>query len=51
MLSLKVPSQPREPSFGDALAPVVVLIGLLVLTMLLFGTDATGGPLQVALLT
>jgi NhaC family Na+:H+ antiporter len=30
---------------------VVVLIGLLALTIVLFGTDATGGPLQVALLT
>ena len=40
---------PREPSFVDALAPVVVLIGLLTLTIVLFGIDATLGPLQVAL--
>ena len=39
---------PREPSLADALAPVVVLIGLLVLTIVLFGT-AADGPLQVAL--
>jgi NhaC family Na+:H+ antiporter len=42
---------PRPPSFVDALAPVLVLIGLLTLTIVLFGTDATNGPLQVALLT
>jgi NhaC family Na+:H+ antiporter len=40
---------PREPSLLDALAPVVVLIGLLVLTIVLFGTAAADGPLQVAL--
>jgi NhaC family Na+:H+ antiporter len=42
---------PHEPSFADALAPVVVLIVLLVLTMVLFGTGAADGPLQVALFT
>jgi len=42
-------SAPRPPSFLDALAPVVVLIALLVLTMVLFGIDAADGPLQVAL--
>ena len=31
--------------------PVVALIVLIALTIALFGTDATGGPLQVALLT
>ena len=40
---------PRDPSLLDALAPVVVLIGLLVLTIVLFGTAAADGPLQVAL--
>jgi len=40
---------PRAPSLLDALAPVVVLIGLLVLTIVLFGTAAADGPLQVAL--
>jgi NhaC family Na+:H+ antiporter len=33
----------------DALIPVVALIALIGLTIALFGTDATGGPLQVAL--
>ena len=41
---------PRRPSLLDALAPVIVLIGLLALTIALFGVAATDGPLQVALL-
>jgi NhaC family Na+:H+ antiporter len=41
---------PREPSFLDALIPVVALVVLILLTISIFGTDATGGPLQVALL-
>lgn len=44
------PSEPHEPSLFDAVLPVVVLIGLISTSVLLFGTDATGGPLQVALL-
>jgi NhaC family Na+:H+ antiporter len=42
--------QPRPPSLLDAILPVVVLIALLGLTIVLFGVDATDGPLQVALL-
>src|SRR5262245_39058161 len=42
--------QPRPPSLLDALLPIVVLIGLLALTIVYFGIDATNGPLQVALL-
>lgn len=42
--------QVREPSLLDALSPIVVLIGLLALTIALFGVSATDGPLQVALL-
>ncbi|HEU4356240.1 MAG TPA: Na+/H+ antiporter NhaC family protein [Actinomycetota bacterium] len=41
--------QPRPPSLLDALLPIVVLIGLIALTIVLFGVDATNGPLQVAL--
>jgi NhaC family Na+:H+ antiporter len=41
---------PRPPSLFDAVAPIVVLIGLLALTIAFFGIDATNGPLQVALL-
>ena len=42
--------EPRAPTLLDALLPVVVLIGLLALTIWLFGISATDGPLQVALL-
>jgi NhaC family Na+:H+ antiporter len=41
---------PRPPTLLDAILPMVVLVGLLILTIALFGTDATNGPLQVALL-
>ena len=41
----------REPTLFEAALPAVFLIGLLALTISIFGTDATGGPLQVALLT
>jgi NhaC family Na+:H+ antiporter len=44
-------SVPRAPSLLDALIPVVALIGLIALTIVLFGIAATDGPLQVALLT
>jgi NhaC family Na+:H+ antiporter len=44
------PAPPRAPSLLDALAPVIVLIVLIALTIWLFGVDATDGPLQVALL-
>jgi NhaC family Na+:H+ antiporter len=40
---------PRAPTLLDALLPVVVLICLLATTIVLFGIDATNGPLQVAL--
>ena len=46
---MTAPPPPRQPSFLDALAPVVVLIVLLALTIVLFGIDAADGPLQVAL--
>ena len=42
---------PRAPGLLDAVVPVVVLVGLIALTIVLFGTGATDGPLQVALLT
>ena len=40
----------RPPTLLDALLPIVVLIGLIALTIGLFGVSATDGPLQVALL-
>lgn len=42
--------EPREPSLLDALAPIVVLIALIALTIASFGVGATDGPLQVALM-
>ena len=41
---------PTPPSLLDSILPVVVLIGLIALTIWLFGISATDGPLQVALL-
>jgi Na+:H+ antiporter, NhaC family len=41
----------RPPSLLDALIPVVALIGLIALSVYLFGLDATSGPLQVAIFT
>ncbi|WP_421121734.1 Na+/H+ antiporter NhaC family protein [Aquihabitans daechungensis] len=40
----------RPPSLLDALIPLVTLVVLLGLTISLFGTAATDGPLQVALM-
>jgi Na+:H+ antiporter, NhaC family len=42
--------EPRPPSLLDAILPVIVLIALIAMTIVLFGIDATNGPLQVALL-
>jgi Na+:H+ antiporter, NhaC family len=42
---------PRPPTLLDALLPVFVLVILIGLTIVLFGVDAAGGPLQIALLT
>jgi NhaC family Na+:H+ antiporter len=41
---------PQRPTLLDAILPVIVLIGLIALTIWLFGISATDGPLQVALL-
>lgn len=40
----------RPPSLVDALIPMGVLVVLLALTIVLFGVDATEGPLQVSLM-
>jgi NhaC family Na+:H+ antiporter len=45
------PAEPRLPSLRESLLAIGVLIVLISVTVLLFGTDATGGPLQVALMT
>jgi NhaC family Na+:H+ antiporter len=45
-----IAAAPKAPTMLDAILPIVVLILLLILTIALFGVDATNGPLQVALL-
>ncbi len=45
------PQEPRPPSLLDALIPVLALIGLVALSVYLFGLDSFAGPLQVAILT
>src|SRR6187551_3743460 len=41
----------RRPSLAMSLLAIAILVVLISTTVLLFGTDATGGPLQVALFT
>ena len=41
---------PRDPSLADALIPMITLVVLLATTIVLFGTAAMDGALQVALL-
>ena len=43
--------EPRPPSMLDAVIPVVALIGLIALSVYLFGLDSTNGALQVGLFT
>jgi NhaC family Na+:H+ antiporter len=42
---------PRRPSLAQSVLAIGVLVVMISTTVLLFGTDATGGPLQVALMT
>jgi Na+:H+ antiporter, NhaC family len=44
-------AEARDPSLLQSVAVVAVLIGLIATTVVSFGTDATLGPLQVALFT
>ena len=44
------PRTARPPTLPESLLAIGILIVLVLTTVLLFGTDATGGPLQVALL-
>jgi len=44
------PSPPRPPSWLDAIIPLVVLIGLIGGSVMLFGLGAIDGPVQVALI-
>jgi len=41
---------PRDPSYFDALAPLVLLAAMVAGAVALFGLDATAGPLQVAMM-
>ena len=41
---------PRDPSYLDAVIPLVVLAGLIAAAVALFGLDAMDGPLQVSLI-
>ncbi len=43
-------SPPRPPSWPDAIIPLVVLIGLIGGSVMLFGLGAIDGPVQVALI-
>ncbi|HEY4201907.1 MAG TPA: Na+/H+ antiporter NhaC family protein [Devosiaceae bacterium] len=42
--------QIREPSYFDAIAPLVLLAGMITGAVALFGLDAAAGPLQVSLI-
>jgi Na+:H+ antiporter, NhaC family len=44
------PRNIKEPSYADAIIPLVVLIGLIAASVFLFGIDAVGGPMEVALI-
>mgnify|MGYP005817937567 CR=1 FL=1 len=44
-----LPPGVRPPSLADAIAPLVVLAGLIAASLALFGLDALDGPIQVAL--
>jgi len=47
----QTPDGVRRPSLAMSLAAIGILVVLISTTVLIFGTDATGGPLQVALIT
>jgi NhaC family Na+:H+ antiporter len=50
-VELAPPPGVRKPTLAQSLLAVGFLVALISTTVLLFGTDATGGPLQVALMT
>ena len=50
-VSVRHRREPRPPSLVDAIATVAVLIGLIALTIVLFGVDSATGPLQIALMS
>jgi Na+:H+ antiporter, NhaC family len=44
------PRRVRDPSLADAIIPLVTLVVLIAGSLALFGLDALGGPIQVALI-
>jgi NhaC family Na+:H+ antiporter len=46
----ETPCNVKEPSYADAIIPLVVLIGLIAASVFMFGIDAVGGPMEVALI-
>lgn len=42
--------QPRDPSLLDSIIPIVVLIGLLFTSVMVYGSDSSSGPNQIALM-
>jgi NhaC family Na+:H+ antiporter len=48
--ALMTTSQPQEPSLGEALLPVLTLIGLLATSVYFYGDGSSSGPNQLALL-
>ena len=40
----------KEPSLLDSLIPIVLLVGMLSFSVVLFGSDSSYGPNQIALL-
>ena len=51
VLEGQLPEGVRKPTLGQSLLAIGILVVMIFTTVLLFGTDATGGPLQVALMT
>jgi NhaC family Na+:H+ antiporter len=47
---VSMPRKVKEPSYIDAIVPLVALIVLIGSSVLIFGNDAVGGPMEVALI-
>ena len=47
--SLEMPRNIKEPSYADAIIPLVTLVALIAASIAIFGIDAVGGPMEVAL--
>ena len=49
-VSPSAPSTGRAPTVGQSLIPVVLLVGMLALSVALFGDESSSGPNQIALI-